>query len=624
MQEAKGALPSAGGMPHISDIDGLRAVAVASVVMFHAGFAAFSGGYVGVDVFFVISGFLITGLIQRAMGAGGFSLANFYARRVLRIAPALFVTTLGVCTVFLALSPPVQHATLLQTVFAGLLSYSNLWFYFKVDYFQAGTDLPLLHTWSLAVEEQFYLVLPWVLMALATARNTVRRAVLAALAVASLVAAQWVLRTDPQGAFYLPWLRAWELLAGSLLSTIDASRVPPAWRRWAGALGLCAIAVSVFTYREAMAFPGVAAMLPVAGALGVILSAGERSLVARLLTAPPLTWLGKISYSVYLVHWPIVCLVGMLLSFNAGPSKYIVLVSSLVLGWASWRFVETPFRAMAGRVPQQRVLWRFAGAVAGVGALAVGVSVVSGMWWASHPQAMRYANGFNASREFMMQRGCLLTPKTFGAKAGLANECLALDAAKRNVLLVGDSHAGNLAEALRVAYGSQAHLVQATATGCRPYQVPAGPANNYCEALNNRMLGEWVPAHGQQVDTVVLVARWEFADMAPLAATVAELRQHVKHVVVLGPWPEYYMPAPLLAAYQSIWGVDLPSLLSRKDRFALDASLRQQLGPNYRSAIEPLCQPRCPVVRSGELLYLDRDHFTAYGAKYVVDALGVF
>ncbi|PHQ61093.1 MAG: acyltransferase, partial [Sphingobium sp.] len=336
-------------MRYRRDIDGLRAVAILPVLLFHAHVPGFSGGYVGVDIFFVISGFLITGIIAREVDEGRFSLVHFYERRFRRIIPALalmILVTLG-CAAWLYLPGDldgVPKSALAATLFA-----SNLWFFTDTGYFAGGADVkPLLHTWSLAVEEQYYIGFPILLMLLARYAPRWRAVVLTMIAAGSLALAI-ILQRDTSGfTFYLLPTRAWELFAGGLLAL---GVLPAINRRWISELvawgGLLAIALAVTFYDRDTIFPGLTALPPVLGAAALI-HASPGTSVGRLLSLPILVGIGLLSYSLYLWHWPLIVFTEYATDAPlSGAIRLIVMAAALLAAALSWRFVERPFRSRA-------------------------------------------------------------------------------------------------------------------------------------------------------------------------------------------------------------------------------------------------------------------------------------
>lgn len=290
------------------EIDGLRAVAVLPVILFHAGVTQMSGGYVGVDVFFVISGFLITGILVRELDAGQFSLLGFYERRARRILPALFLvlSVTGIFGAFVML--PYELAALGRGLVAVIFFMSNVLFWRESGYFAAASELnPLLHTWRLAVEEQYYILFPLLLWACWRwfPRGVIPLLVLAT--IGSLVLAELLSVRMPSANFYLLPTRAWELLAGSLTAIYLLRRsAPGGWLAEGLSVGgLAAIIFAILTYASATPFPSLWALAPVLGTVAIIVGANSGTMVGRLLSTTPFVGIGLISYSAYLWHQPL-------------------------------------------------------------------------------------------------------------------------------------------------------------------------------------------------------------------------------------------------------------------------------------------------------------------------------
>ena len=335
-----------------ADIDGLRAVAVLPVVLYHAGVLGMSGGFLGVDVFFVISGFLITSIIATEISEHRFSLLSFYERRARRILPALTVVVLSTFAVGWVLLVPSEYKSLGQSALASALFLSNVYFTLTLDYFAPAAEFsPLLHTWSLAVEEQFYLFYPPVL-ALLFAWRGIRAALWAVAGISglSLAAAVVMLPVKPDWVFYLIFFRAWELGIGAVLAL---SFFPVPRRRLLREIiaitGLLAILVPVFLYDSSMPFPGIAAVPPVFGAAAIIYIGKESlgSTVNKILAHRSLVWIGLISYSLYLWHWPILAFFRIGREHVSLPLDVGLLAVAVSVGvaWVSYRVIEYPFRA---------------------------------------------------------------------------------------------------------------------------------------------------------------------------------------------------------------------------------------------------------------------------------------
>ena len=331
------------------DIDGLRAIAVIPVVLYHAGLPGFGGGYVGVDVFFVISGFLITGILHDDLSRGRFSLVDFYERRARRLLPALSVVVLICFIAVWFVEGPRQFEQFAKSAVATATFSSNLWFWKTSDYFGAAVEFkPLLHTWSLAVEEQFYIVFPLLLWLLHSRRRSVLLGAMALLCAGSFTLAAIDVVRAPTAAFYLAPLRAWELGIGVLLAL---GAVPGSGRPWireaAAALGAAAILVPVTLYNGETPFPGFAALPPCLGAAALIWAGAQGpNRTSALLSLSPMVFVGAISYSLYLWHWPILAVLRLRLDrIDLPPAVAAGAVAAAFLAAVvSWTYVERPFR----------------------------------------------------------------------------------------------------------------------------------------------------------------------------------------------------------------------------------------------------------------------------------------
>lgn len=346
------------------EIDGLRALAIIPVILFHAGLNTFSGGFVGVDVFFVISGYLITQLLLADHWQGRMSLARFYERRARRILPALLAVTLLFSPLALLLMAPWQAAHFGRSVLALTLFGSNFYFWKNTGYFAPEADTqPLLHTWSLAVEEQFYIGFPLLLMVLLRWGRRTALLALLALTVASLLLAQWQLEQAPAAAYFLLPARAWELLLGVLLALLPR----PAARAgrsasWLAAMGLVLVGAAIVRFDRHTPHPGVYTLVPTLGAALLIRYASPANPVGRLLGGRLPVGIGLLSYSAYLIHQPLFAF-ARLMHGAALPLPFALGLALLVLplAYLSWRFIETPGRTLA--LPRRQV---FKNALAGL------------------------------------------------------------------------------------------------------------------------------------------------------------------------------------------------------------------------------------------------------------------
>jgi len=335
-------------MAYRVEIDGLRAIALIPVILFHAGFEWFSGGYVGVDVFFVISGYLITSIILKEKEAGTFTIANFYERRARRILPALFFIILACIPFAWFLLLPHELKDFGKSVVAVSLFSSNILFWKESDYFAADAELiPLLHTWSLAVEEQFYVIFPLIMIFFWFLGKRRLFGILSIIAIVSIALTEWGWRQFPEANFYLIPTRAWELMIGALIAFYLAhNKQPQGFIGELGSiLGLSLILLAVFFLDRSLPFPSLYALSPTLGTALVILFTSRETLVYRILSWEVFVIIGLISYSGYLWHQPI--FVFARIYFLDEPKPWLMgllSILALVLAYFSWRFIEAPFR----------------------------------------------------------------------------------------------------------------------------------------------------------------------------------------------------------------------------------------------------------------------------------------
>ncbi|MBE2251789.1 MAG: acyltransferase family protein [Myxococcus sp.] len=610
---------------HRADIDGLRGVAVVLVVLFHAWPTLVPGGFVGVDVFFVISGFVVTQMVRRDLARQPFRALDFYLRRVNRLAPALLAMLAATLTFSVLLLSPTLLTLVLSHAAAGLAMMANLLFAAQASYFDVSAEVkPLLHLWSLAVEEQFYLAVP---LAVAMARRAPRvaGALAVGLTLGSLAASVALTGVAPQWAFFLPVTRAWELLAGVLLAQRPAASGPHRGRLRAAlaSLGLALIAGAAFGLDRTTPFPGVAALLPVGGA-ALVLWGGPGQGVAKLLSRGWLVWLGLISYPLYLWHWPLLTL-GRL----SVPLEQDVVITPLAVGaavllaWLTFAFLERPARARQSR----------AVALGLVGAAALLAVTLTGLQLSGAPQRWS-ARGAAALELADFERAYdFKTDARFGTcwlvdeVAPSAGDCVEEAPAGLPLVMVwGDSHAARFTAGLR-AVQAERHafrLAQRTRSSCPPL-LDAGNAS--CRDANQAVVLE---AAALRPAVLILDARWTNApQVSALRATLEQLRRALPstRLVVVGPVPEWRVTLPwTLNARVGVAPVPERLRPERYDRqrqaeAQLQATAREG-GATFVSALDGLCRPDegCLVRLSEAPLMLttwDYGHLTTPAAKLV-------
>lgn len=558
------------------DIDGLRAVAVIPVVLFHAGLGLLGGGYVGVDVFFVISGYLITGILYREALDGRFSIARFYERRIRRIFPALFAMLAVTLFAGLFILLPHELVALGRSAVAATMFVSNILFWQESGYFDAAsTSKPLLHTWSLAVEEQFYIFFPLVLWAVFRWLRRWLLAVVIAGALGSLALSAVLLPTAASATFYLIPTRAWELLIGSALALLPVVRHRLTAEIVSG-LGLMTITASVLLYSEAMPFPGLAALPPCLGAAALILC-GRETWTGRLLSTAPMRGIGLISFSLYLWHWPVLVYARLLLGDPLTPpvASFCVVIAT-TLAYLSWRFVEQPFRRSGHNGSVHAPLLVGTGLMAAFGLLGLGINVTGGLPFRLPPEAVAMAAAAKATDTG--SPGCFLIGGPNGAD--LEADCVGAPSQGPKLVLWGDSHANHFAQAIgERAEAEGMQFRQAARASCAPLigVVPtqADQPDTRCLAFNNRILEAIVA--DPSVTIVVLAGRWQrfgfptdhpearrlsaidrsLSDsgtllVASLDAVTTRLIRAGKRVIIIGGVPEFEQQLPECLA-RAMW-----------------------------------------------------------------------
>jgi peptidoglycan/LPS O-acetylase OafA/YrhL len=617
-------------MKYRPDIDGLRALAVLPVVAFHIGVSRVPGGYVGVDVFFVISGYLISAIMLRELSEGRFSIVSFYERRVRRIAPALIamltVTTAFACWYLL----PEELADYGRSLVAAVLSLSNFLFWHEVGYFDlSAAGKPLLHTWSLAVEEQFYLVMPLLLVLTFRHGRRLLTPLIWAMALVSLSLSAAGVFFFPEAAFYLPWTRAWELLLGTLLALHPLPHFNTPLRREAGTLcGIVLILAAVLTYTASTPFPGIAALIPCLGA-ALVIAAGKTgsSLTGRLLSLAPVVFIGRISYSLYLWHWPVILFQRIASAFVDGTdsrsAKVAMGVISLLLAIVSWWCIERPFRSRRPMLARRAV---FAGAFACAAMfVTVGASLDSlgGIPGRFPLEAMQYSRYLTYGPQKFRMGQCFITPQ-YTIDAFDTATCLQADRERENDLILGDSLAAHLWFGFSEVF-EDVHFLQATASGCKPMVTqPAGMFVGPCSALMTAMFRDFLPNHPP--GKLLIGAHWAASDLPSIAETLLWAAQHRIRVVLLGPMVEYDSALPRLLAFSVESGDNALPGRHEVDGRPLDksmATMARQMGAEYVSFYDLLCTPTgCQQFSADRMpLQFDYGHLTGPGSVLVAQML---
>ena len=474
-------------MQYRAEIDGLRALAVLPVILFHAGFEWFSGGFVGVDVFFVISGYLITTILIEDIENKRFSIVNFYERRARRILPALFFVML-VCIPFAWMwMLPGQMKDFSQSLIAVSLFASNILFWKESSYFaEAAEEKPLLHTWSLAVEEQYYVLFPiFLILAWRFGKNRVFWMIVVMAAI-SLLLSEWGWRNNATANFYLAPTRAWELFAGSIAAFIIQKNGVQK-NNFLSLIGLAAIIFSIFFYDEATPFPSVYALVPVLGVVLLVLYADKETFSAKLLSTKGFVGIGLISYSAYLWHQPLFAFARIRSLEHPSASLMIALtLASIALAYLSWRHIEKPFRNKV-KVNSLNVFITFA----------VVISSFLSIGFLGH-----YENGFksrfsdyatilDAKNNIELEEECFLADAAkFNSNCTINGENFVMRNDFKSILLIGDSHAASLFPELRKSLNPRVKVDLMSYGRCIPLVE-----TNLLTSLSKKGLSPYVRRH---------------------------------------------------------------------------------------------------------------------------------
>jgi peptidoglycan/LPS O-acetylase OafA/YrhL len=621
------------------DIDGLRAVAVIAVVLYHAGVPGVTGGFIGVDVFFVISGFLITSQLASSRETGVFSLlTDFYARRSRRILPALtVVASVTVILSWLFLLPDGEQQDFAKSAIASALFVSNLFFWqFKNDYFAGPAELqPLLHTWSLSVEEQFYLFWPLLLLIIWAIERKGRLRVNVLVGVFVVVVSglsfalsvRWA-ETNPIAAFFLTPSRVWELGTGATLALLLGVNVHRKLPGPFGFIGLSCIVLAAVLYSPQTPFPGLAAALPVAGTAFIIM-AGRHHLVYRILASPPMLATGKISYAWYLWHWPLLTIarVNDLGHRNLGRDSALV-VLAYGLAYLSTRYIETPIR-------QKRFapfLTARASLSSGLILILISVASPTGLWIAARSE-------FRTTYAPLKSQTTVCLDPFLNNKVEPSAPCVLARGAAGSVFLIGDSHGDQWSPAVAEwARGADIYAIDRSIINCDLVLTPEAnedpiPSSTFrfrpdCVTFSKLILNEIHTAVSNNKPVgVVLDQYWSLVRYGAGDIFLQKLESRIKllvrmgvRVLIIGPNPIFPFDVPSCVARRGEELCRLPR--EQHEAFTEGVNKVLQLVAAERSNVElwnptsQFCDDSwCYPMRGGSLLYWDDNHVSRTGAE---------
>jgi peptidoglycan/LPS O-acetylase OafA/YrhL len=623
------------------DIDGLRAVAVLLVLVFHFELLPIGeAGFIGVDVFFVISGFLITSIVWRQLESKTFSFSDFYAARVRRLAPALVVTLTGVFAYGVWRLTPTELSELSRQIAAAQFYFSNIFYWQNVHYFGLQSEsVALLHTWSLAVEEQFYLVYPAALVLLHRWSRKWFWHIIALMGVLSFGLNLAFVGAKPMATFYLLPSRAWELILGAMLAA-PALRMPSSrtFNEGLGVTGALLILAAVLFYREGMGLPGWFATLPALGGVCLILAGADvRTSTSRLLSTGPMVFVGKVSYVAYLVHWPLHVFAQRQWGESYGLSlRWLMFLLSIGLAWAIWRWIEAPVRERRFFQGNRSVAWGYAGVLIATAGATLAV-VRSEGWPQRLPLEARRLAAY-ASDKSPPLRECEYSGNSEWAPESTCR--IGASGVAPRWLVFGDSHAwaGHSGFDLWLqARGESAWF--AYRNSCPPLRGLhlAGDVKSECHRFNEGVYS-WL-TRNPQIYRVFMVSTWFQAPEGRLSesttqhldpnrsllafngrfgASLQELRKAGKTIYIWGPVPGARRHLPQTLSI-SVWqGTSVDLEVPRDEHYRQFDFFYSALELNRESIDVPvipaadLCESgRCRVIDGDRLLYQDNSHVTA-------------
>jgi len=582
------------------DIDGLRAVAVIGVVVYHAMPQWLPGGFVGVDVFFVISGYLITSIILPEIESGSFSFWNFYRRRIRRILPALVVVIAAVWIIGWFVLWPTQFAQLGLHILAASTFVSNYLLASESGYFDAAAQTkPLLHLWSLAIEEQFYLIWPGLLLVACRLRLSAA-GLLCFILVTSFSFGESSLAREPAWAFYgLPG-RSWELAIGALLAVLRKPvAVPMPIFNVMGVVGAALIVISMVVVDQTSPFPGWRALGPTVGTAALI-AAGPSTPVGRLLSLRPVVAIGLISYPLYLWHWPLIAFAGIAGVQSTPRVAVTILCLSLLLSWLTYTAIETPIRSSGSIMLRRCASTSLIALLFGAGILGAVTQWSGGLAFRLDQTQKRIAD-FHFDYDRAYRGGTCLIGQAQDESA-FTSDCVR-DVGAPLLLLWGDSHAAHLYPGLKTLEGQATFsLAQFTASACAPV-LDVG--SSHCRRINDFAINQIARL---KPHTVILAASWwayPDNDLVNLDRSVDQLRRiGIDKVILVGPVPIWNpsLPLALLAFYSAHREIPKRMQFGLTRMTDMDNTLHKMsldLGIAYFSVLSAMCDSEGCLTRVG-------------------------
>jgi peptidoglycan/LPS O-acetylase OafA/YrhL len=598
------------------DINALRVIAIVGVLLFHFKVPYFNGGFSGVDIFFVISGYLMTGIVFRGLNSGKFSILDFYRRRVLRIVPALLFLICSIIAICFFIYLPSAYQGIAKNAMASLVFISNMFYAIGNNYFAESFDTNIfLHTWSLSVEWQFYLILPVVMVIANRFLKNSKTKFLLLFAIASLLsflAAMIATRINPTLSFYVLPTRAWEMLTGGIALLVEEN-VNSNIKRKLPIIGYIVLFGSVIFLNPNLNWPGAYTLIPVIGTFFVIIG-NDNSF--EILKSRLLLLLGKTSYSIYLWHWPVF----VIATYFGFKSSFFVTISlialSLLLGYLSFYFIETySFK-------RSRIM---------IIATLTSVCLIGLLWKKPMNDGLfkketvsisnYYQNDTKEHNDQFSKYVCYINTEGKDTATFKKKECLCVDHTKRNVILLGDSHAAHLSQSIRESLSALGiHLSQATSTGCFPIIRKNGMSE--CSDIIDYTYYNFLPKNAHEIDGVIISANWALIKDNERVKLIEDLTKTFEHLekldirpILLGQTETYNISFPTIAAREYENKVSISSNYLSEASLSINAFLKENFKKYYIDIYD--LGNVSKISNAGVPYMFDQNHFTKFGADQI-------
>lgn len=597
------------------DIQGLRALAVLAVVLFHINPKILPGGYLGVDIFFVISGYLIIGHIWSELENNKFNLMNFYVKRTKRLFPALFVMIIASVVIGYFILLPSETTDMHKSLISSLFYVSNFYFYNVTDYFNTNIHYaPMLHTWSLSVEEQFYIIFPLILIFLYQYPKKILF-FLFTLFILFFIISITLVNIDQSLAFYSSPSRFFQFLAGGILSVSNIKNIfSKKTNELAAFFGLVIITITFFLYSENTSFPGINALLPTIATLMIIFSSKKSIYTNKILTNKIAQFLGNSSYSIYLWHWPLIVYWKIYKGELSKTDQLLILALSIIIGFLSWKYIENKTRFAEYRI--NPIL------------LSLSISLIftfliiftlDGMSFRYNDNQVKIANYLNYKELDYREGKCFFTKNKNDISLFDEKECIKYKKEKQNILLIGDSHAAMFYTTLNTHLEDGQTLSQITASGCRPLTSLRG--DKECTNLISYAFKDIIKNY--KFDIIILAGRWQKEEFNDIKETLDYVKNYSKEIFLIGRNIDFDNSLPRILISSKSDFLNSNKIIKFKEVNEIDTKLNDLIEKEfenitYISMFTPFCNEKgCNLTLNNEPIIYDTNHLTLKAANYI-------